>query len=890
MKKTKLFLGIFALIFVFAACQQSSEKKASSNEMECTYEFPFLNPELEMEFRVQDLISRMTTEEKVLQLFNEAPAIERLQVPAYNWWNECLHGVARAGKATVFPQAIGLAATFNEHLMHDIASVISDEGRAKHHYFLRNNVHSIYTGLTFWSPNINIFRDPRWGRGQETYGEDPYLTGRMAVNFINGIQGDDAKYLKAVATAKHYAVHSGPEFTRHTDNYFVNDRDLYETYLPAFKAAVEESNVQSVMCAYNRFRDRPCCGSDLLLQNILRNEFGFKGYVVSDCGAISDFYMKDHHELVETPNQAFGWALASGNDLNCEENKEYILDNLDKAIETGVLNQADINTALTRLFTARFKLGMFDPEEMVSFSNIPIESVGSKEHLDLALEAAQQSLVLLKNDGLLPLSENTKVALIGPNADNEDVLLGNYNGTPIEPKTPLKAFQERLGEENVIYSPGGPLVPRIYGNLAPVPQSVYFHYEGKNLTPGLKAEYFKGVECTGNPAKTQIDESVNFNWEVSPISGNLEETFCVKWTGIFIPEKSGKYIFNGTADLKLDGKVILDQKFGYIEYDEVYLEKGREYKFQSIYIEKPHWWAHTLYPSANLLWVETSRDYETEALEAAEKSDVIVFCGGISPRLEGEEMKLEIDGFAYGDRTHINLPKNQEDLLKKLHATGKPIIYVNFSGSAIAMNWENEKLPAIVQAFYPGEKAGTALCNLIYGDFSPSGRLPITFYKSIEKLPDFQDYSMTNRTYRYFDGEVLYPFGYGLSYTSFEYQNLEVPEKINAGEDLKIELTIKNTGKMKGTELVQIYLKDKISDVPVPLKELVAFQSLELQLGEEKQVSFVIKPEQMAVISKDFKSEIETGDFEMLICGSTASNQYHLIQNFTVIGKNLIIE
>ncbi len=379
---------------------------------------PYQNPSLSYDERADDIISRLTLKEKLTQLFNESPSVDRLNIPQYNWWNECLHGVARAGKATVFPQAIGLAATFNETLIFDVASAISDEARAKHNYFIRNNVRSIYTGLTFWTPNINIFRDPRWGRGQETYGEDPFLTGRMAVNFIKGLQGNDPHYLKTIATAKHFAVHSEPEYSRHKDNVFINDRDLYETYLPAFKAAVMEGNVQSVMCAYNRFRDQPCCGSNLLLNNILRNKFGFKGYIVSDCGAISDFYNKDAHHVVETPDQAWGWSLSSGTDLNCEESKMFIPANIDSAVKVGIINEHDINTSLHRLFKARLMLGMFDPFKKVSYNQIPMSVVGNKEHLKLTQQAAEQSLVLLKNDGILPLTNIKKVALIGPNINN----------------------------------------------------------------------------------------------------------------------------------------------------------------------------------------------------------------------------------------------------------------------------------------------------------------------------------------------------------------------------------------------------------------------------------------------------------------------------------------
>ncbi len=419
-----------SLLLTLGCIQAHSQQK---------YQYPFQDPAIAIDLRVSDLIARMTLEEKANQLFNAAPAIPRLGVPAYNWWNESLHGVARAGKATVFPQAIGLAATFDEALMFKVATAVSDEARAKHHDFVRNNVRSIYTGLTFWTPNINIFRDPRWGRGQETYGEDPYLTGRMAVNFIKGLQGNDPKYFKTIATAKHYAVHSGPEFTRHIENTFVNDRDLYETYLPAFKASVKEANVQSVMCAYNRFRDKPCCGSDYLLSNILRNEFGFAGYVVSDCGAITDFYKKENHHVVQTPSQAWGWAIAAGTDLNCEECPAFVKDHLDSAVQTGILNEKDINTSLTRLFKARFKLGMFDPDDQVPYSKIPMSVVGSEEHLKLAQQAAEKSLVLLKNIGVLPLKNVRKVALIGPNADNPVNLIGNYAGLPVNPSTPLDA-------------------------------------------------------------------------------------------------------------------------------------------------------------------------------------------------------------------------------------------------------------------------------------------------------------------------------------------------------------------------------------------------------------------------------------------------------------------
>ncbi len=881
--KNALFVIIFLSMTI--SCQKQAPLVGDN------YEFPFLNPELNIDDRVDDLVSRMTRDEKVNQLFNQAPAIKRLGVPEYNWWNEALHGVARAGKATVFPQAIGMAATFNEELMYEIATVISDEARAKHNHFSQNNVRSIYTGLTFWSPNINIFRDPRWGRGQETYGEDPFLTSRMAVNFIKGLQGDDPKYFKTIATAKHYGIHSGPEFTRHSDNYYVNDRDLYQTYLPAFEAAVKEANVQSVMCAYNRFREQPCCGSDLLLQRILRDKFGFGGYVVTDCGAVTDFYKEANHNLVDRPSKAWGWALSAGADLNCEEAKAFVEDNLDEAFEKGYINEADMNKALKRLFKARFQLGMFDTPELNPYNAIPYDIVGQETHLEVAKEAARQSLVLLKNDGILPLNQGTKVAVIGPNADNEDVLLGNYNGVPINPSTPLIALRKRLNEDELVYAHGGPLVPKIYGHLKPVPDGRYFHYENGTLQSGLKAQYFEGDTFSGSPAITRIDNAINFEWELSPINELLEETFCVQWEGVFIPDKTGTYIFNGTADLSLDGKVILDQKFGYIEYDEILLEEGKEYKLQSTYIKRPHWWSNLLYPTAKLVWAETSttRDYELEALQAANAADVILFCGGISPRLEGEEMKLDIEGFAHGDRTNIELPINQKSLLEKISAIGKPIVYVNFSGSAIALNWEKENLSAIIQAFYPGEQTGEAIAELIFGDFSPSGKLPITFYKSVDDLPDFSDYQMEGRTYRYFNGEVLFPFGYGLSYTEFEYADLIMPETIKVGTPLNLQMKITNNGDNDAYDVVQLYLTDEEASAQVPFKTLVAFKKVFLEKGASKQLSFTIDPDKMSIINNNYEKVIEPGDFQVSIIGSSDLGK-SLKRKFSLTGKALSLE
>jgi len=821
---------------------------------------PYQNTQLSVDDRVEDLVSRMTVQEKVTQLFNHAEPIERLGVPAYDWWNECLHGVARAGKATVFPQAIGLSATFDQDLMFRVADAISDEARAKHHYFVANNVRSIYTGLTFWTPNINIFRDPRWGRGQETYGEDPFLTGRMAVNFIKGLQGNDPKYLKTVATAKHYAVHSGPEFSRHTDNIFVNDRDLFDTYLPAFKAVIRDANVQSVMCAYNRFRDKPCCGNDILLSNILRNRFGFNGYVVSDCGAISDFFTKMGHHTTPTSTQAWGWSLATGTDLNCEQSRTFLVNNLDSAINVGMINESDINTSVRRLFRARFMLGLFDPDDQVAYSKIPFSVVGSEKHLKLSQEAAEKSLVLLKNNGILPLKNIKKIALIGPNANNFAILIGNYNGQPIRPITPLKALREKLGAQNVIYTPGCPIVPGVYVNQDIIGAENFFHMENGKLKSGLKAEYYTNTKFEGTPKLVQVDPKIDFYWMRSPLNNLVEDKFSIRWSGIIIPKKSATYQFGGNVKLKIDN-VVIDSK-------DVALEKGKKYEIIAELRVVPSSYTNSIEPSAILSWAETTRDYHKEALDAAAKADVVIFCGGISAELEGEEMPLVIDGFSHGDRTHINLPKIQEDLLKDLHKTGKPVVFVNFSGSAMAMNWEDENLPAIVQAFYPGETTGTALTRLLFGEFNPSGRLPVTFYKSEKDIPDFSNYDMQGRTYRYFKGTPLYPFGYGLSYTTFEYSNLVANETSETASPVSITVDVKNSGKVDGEEVVQLYVSNKTAKSEIPIVALKGFQRINLKKGEQKSVTFTLNPEVFSITNDDAKQIVEPGTFEIAVGGS----------------------
>ena len=869
--KNTIFL--FLLCILLVSCNKADTSNEASTES--TPESPdYLNTALSFEARVDDLVGRMTLGEKISQMYNEAPAIERLGVPEYNWWNEALHGVARAGKATVFPQAIGMAAMFDEKLMGEIATVISDEGRAKYHYFVDNEVVFRYTGLTFWSPNINIFRDPRWGRGQETYGEDPYLTGQLALQFINGLQGDDKKYLKTAATAKHFAVHSGPEKSRHSDNYISTQKDLYETYLPAFETAVVEGNVESVMCAYNRVNDDPACGSDMLLKEILRGKYGFDGHVVSDCGAIADFYVLDAHNVVRSPAAAAAWAVKSGTDLNCGTGRLSTFSNLHFALQRKMITEEEIDVAVKRLFMTRFKLGMFDPDEDVPFASIPMSVVGSEKHLALTRKASEQSMVLLKNDGLLPLKAGTKVAVIGPNATNSDILVGNYNGEPIQPVTPLAGIQAYAGKENVSYAAGTALIADVYGHYEIVSADNFFHQDENNQrVPGLQGSYYNAKldevaqrngrmsgDIIGEPVLTRVDNNIDFYWEKSPLDNSVRDEFGVVWKGQLVPSETGKYKFQRSAI-----KVLID---GLEVKEPIDLVAGQPYEFEASRTFLRTWWGNPIEPFANLRWVNLSKNLVAEAVAAAEKADVVVFMGGISPRLEGEEMRVELDGFDFGDRTHIKLPQVQRDLLEVLHALGKPIVMVNFSGSAMALNWEDRNLNAIVQAFYPGEATGAALADLLWGEFSPSGRLPVTFYHKVSDLPAFTDYTMENRTYKYYEGDVLYPFGYGLSYSRFTYDNLQVEKSDDGSLELSVDLT--NAGEMESAEVSQVYISMPDAPVRVPQRELVFFKHTQLQPGETRKITFSLDAKQLTFVDNEGKRQAYPGDL-LLSVGSGQS-------------------
>jgi beta-glucosidase len=809
------------------------------------------------EERAADLLARMTLEEKVAQLGNATPAIPRLGVPAYEWWNEALHGVARAGSATVFPQAIGLAASFDTALMHEVATAISDEARAKHHEFARRGQRGRYQGLTFWSPNINIFRDPRWGRGQETYGEDPWLTARMGVAFVTGLQGDHPRYRKVDATAKHFAVHSGPEADRHHFDVHPSERDLYETYLPAFQALVQEGKVAAVMGAYNRVYGESASASTLLLQKILRGDWGFKGYVVSDCDSIEDIYK--YHKIVGTPEEAAALGVTRGCDLDC--GKTY--DALIPAVRRGLIKEADIDVALHRLLVARFRLGMFDPAERVPWASIPYSVNQSSKHDELARRAAQSSLVLLKNDGLLPLSRDLKkIAVIGPTADEIMSLLGNYYGTPAEPVTILQGIRAAIGANTeLLYARGADLVEgREEPRAAPIIEPEFLRPQADSSQRGLKAEYFRGKDLAGAPVLTRIDPRIAFRWDRSAPTDDLVargelaqslalsgDEFSVRWTGQLLAPSTGRYeIVIGANDgfrLYVDGREVangwqLNERVRSVSVP-LELQAGRAYDLRLEYFEDIR------DAEIRMGWRRPGAKAPLEeALDAARAADVIVYVGGLTGDVEGEEMKVSFPGFAGGDRTDLRLPESQRKLLESLHATKKPLAVVLTGGSALAVDWAQQHANAILMAWYPGQRGGSAVADVLFGAVSPSGRLPITFYKESEKLPAFDDYSMNGRTYRYFQGEALYPFGHGLSYSKFEYSDFELDRKqLDPREPLRATVTVKNVGSRAADEIVQLYARAIEPRVPRARQDLRGIERVSLQPGAEAKVTLTLHPE-----------------------------------------------
>ena len=845
----------------------------------------YLDPQAPMDRRVDDLLSRMTLEEKVSQLTNDSPAIDRLKIPAYNWWNEALHGVARAGRATVFPQAIGLAAMWDAPQLFRVATVISDEARAKHQEFIRRGKRNIYQGLTFWSPNINLFRDPRWGRGMETYGEDPFLTGKLAVAFIKGMQGDDPKYLKTIATAKHYAVHSGPELLRHSFDAVVSEEDLRETYLPQFEAAVREGGAHSVMCAYNSVDRQPACANPPLLEDILRKQWGFTGYVVSDCGAIGDIYL--HHNYAPDANHGVASALQAGTDLNC--GVEYT--NLLSSVWSGVVKVSQVDQSLRRLLAARFQLGMFDPASMVRWASIPYSENDSPAHRQLATETARKSIVLLRNQNkALPLSKTLKtIAVIGPNADDAKAMLGNYNGIPTAPVTIVEGIRRKLPRARVIYARGSEIAENL-PSFEVIPATSLSPSKERSRN-GLNAEYFNSCNFDGQPHRpaeltypgsgrltsnadgnlkplfTRVDPQVDFEWwDGAPRPDMNDDEFGVRWSGYLSAPVSGTYqlgaIGMNAYELYLNGKPIVRANsihgFNY-EYAPVDLKAGELYEIRLDYHE------YVNEAAIQLVWSPPSQHLVEEAVNAAREADAIVLVLGLSPRLEGEEMRVPVEGFEGGDRLTLDLPRVQSDLMEKITVRGKPVVLVLMNGSAVAVNWAHEHFPGIIESWYPGQAGGEAIADVLFGDYNPAGRLPVTFYKSVEQLPPFTDYSMKQRTYRFFTGEPLYAFGYGLSYTKFAYTNLQVPAQSKAGDTIQVSVDVQNIGDRAGDEVVELYIHASGSGAG-PIRSLQGFERISLLPKERKSVHFTLEPRQFA----RFRSgawTIEPGAFEISVGG-----------------------
>jgi beta-glucosidase len=790
----------------------------------------YRNLDLAAEKRAADLVGRMTPEEKVLQMQNSAPGIQRLDIPAYDWWNEALHGVARAGEATVFPQAIGLAATWDTGLMHRIADAISTEARAKYNEALRAGDHSRYHGLTFWSPNINIFRDPRWGRGQETYGEDPFLTGRMAVAFIQGMQGADPHYFKVITTAKHYAVHSGPESSRHQFDVNPSPRDLEDTYLPAFRAAIVEGKADSVMCAYNALGGVPACANTDLLQKRLRGDWKFQGYVVSDCGAIYDIF--HGHKYKPAAAEASALAVKAGTDLTCGNEYRSLAD----AVKQGLIAETEIDAALERLFTARFRLGMFDPPERVPFSKIPYSEVDSDAHRALALEAARKSIVLLKNDrGTLPLAAGVRrIAVIGPSADDPVAPLGNYNGFSRKQVAPLEGMARQFaGKAEIRYALGATYTAQtasLVSTWALTPPDGGGH--------GVLAEYFDNPDFSGTPRLSRVEPRPYYDGLAEPNAGETARgaAMSIRWTGTLHPPVEGKYQFSvagcRASRFVLDGNEIAQPRpvqqggFGRRAAPPLEVELAAD-RAHALRIDCTPFATGR---GATVSWMPPAAPLLADAVEAVKNADVAVAFVGLNPNLEGEEMPVSIPGFAGGDRTNLDLPESQEKLLEAAVATGKPVVVVLASGSAVAVNYAAEHAAAVLQLWYGGEEAGTAIAETLSGANNPSGRLPVTFYRGAWQLPPFDDYSMENRTYRYFKGDPLYGFGFGLSYSKFVYSGLRVRSTAQGGE---VTVRVKNDSRRDGDEVVQVYAEGVHEGA---IRELVAFERVHLRAGETRTI------------------------------------------------------
>ncbi|HME00762.1 MAG TPA: glycoside hydrolase family 3 C-terminal domain-containing protein [Terriglobia bacterium] len=833
----------------------------------------YLDPSLPPEQRAADLVHRMTLDEKASQLVNQARAVQSLDVPAYDWWSEALHGVMRDG-TTEFPEPVGLGATFDADAIHKMAIVIGTEGRIKHAQALKANGGSsnIFQGLDFWAPNINIFRDPRWGRGQETYGEDPYLTARMGVAFVTGMQGDDPKYYRVISTPKHYAVHSGPEPTRHTADVTVSKHDELDTYLPAFRATVTEAQAGSVMCAYNNINGEPACANEFLLQDQLRGKWDFKGYVVSDCGAVIDIYRGHHYE--PTQAQASAISLQRGMDNECVDFTFKVKDNHDykpylDAVKEGYLKESDIDTALIRLFTARMKLGMFDPPDMVPYTKIDESQLNSPEHRDMARKIADESMVLLKNDGTLPLkTSGIKIAVIGPLANQTKVLLGNYNGIPTHTVSILEGLRKEFAGASIQYVPGTQFLSH---EEDPVPASA-LTVDGK---PGIKVSYSK-LDMTDinnpeamKPLAQRTEPTLDASAQPLPTEVANVRPLAIRWEGELTAPETGDYNLGLKAEgifrIQLGGKSVTSAYGGdpnEAKLGRVHLEAGKPAALRVQYTPPEN-----RMPNARLVWSKVDLKPQPEAIAAAKDADVVIAVLGITSELEGEEMQVSEPGFKGGDRTSLDLPKPEEELLEALVATGKPVVLVLTNGSALAVNWAKEHVNAILDAWYPGEEGGTAVAETLSGKNNPAGRLPVTFYAGVDQLPPFESYAMKGRTYRYFEGTPLYPFGYGLSYTAFSYSDLTLPASaITAGQPMAAEVTVTNTGKLAGDEVAQLYLSFP-NVAGAPIRALRAFQRVHLGPGQSQKVRFELKPRDLSMVSEAGEPIIPEGKYSVSVGG-----------------------
>ena len=827
---------------------------------------PYQNPQLKAEQRADDLLKRLSLEEKVQLMMDVSPAIDRLQIPQFQWWNEALHGVGRNGYATVFPITMAMAASWDDALLHRVFTAVSDEARVKARQAKESGRIRRYQSLSFWTPNINIFRDPRWGRGQETYGEDPYLTAKMGLAVVRGLQGMtyDGKwigdYKKLLACAKHFAVHSGPEWNRHTFNIEdLPERDLWETYLPAFKALVQEGEVAEVMCAYQRIDGQPCCSQTRYEQQILRDEWGFKGLITSDCGAIRDFLPRWHNTAKDS-EEASAQAVLAGTDVEC--GSEY--KNLPEAVRRGDIKESDLDRSLRRLLIARFEVGDFDDDKLVEWTKIPSSSVASKEHKQLALDMARKSIVLLKNNGVLPLSKTSGILVMGPNANDSVMQWGNYSGYPTKTITALEGIRQQLG--SIPYIPGCDLTRN------ESVESRFAEIKAPLGNQGMQVTYYNNTSMSGKPVTTvtltePIKLSNGGNTVFAP--GVNLENFSARLDGTFIPTRDETLIFDISGDDKIrllvNGDTIVDiwkvrhriqngQK-------EMAVKAGQHYRIQIDYVQESG------YGALNFDIQHKSTPTPQELLAQVGDAETIIFIGGISPRLEGEEMRVSEPGFRGGDRTSIELPQAQRDVLRWLHEAGKKVIFVNCSGGAVAMVPELETCDAILQWWYAGEQGGTALADVLTGRYNPSGKLPVTFYKSTDDLPDFLDYTMKNRTYRYFTGEPLFPFGHGLSYTTFAFSKPGV--KVN-DKSVTVTTKVKNTGKLDGTETVQIYFR-RTADTEGPQKTLCGYQQVGLKAGEERTVTMTIPRKNLE--SWDAKSNTMhfiPGQYQLMIGSSSA--------------------